>query len=133
MLRFLDTDICVAFLRGSSTSVRDRLLKYPKSTIRLPAIVVAELYFGLEKSMSRRHAAVIRQFIGSFEIEPFSQDAAAQYGRIRASLESKGQPIGANDYLVAATVMAEKGILVTGNVREFKKLPGLKLENWLVV
>ena len=113
--------------------MRDRLLNYPKSTIRLPAIVVAELYFGLEKSMSRRHAAVIRQFVGSFEIEPFSQDAAAQYGRIRASLESKGQPIGANDYLVAATVMAEKGILVTGNVREFKKLPGLKLENWLVV
>lgn len=131
MLRFLDTDICVAFLRGSSTNARDRLLKYPRSTIHLPAIVVAELYFGLEKSMSRSHTAAIRQFVGSFQIAPFAQNAATQYGRIRALLESKGQPIGANDYLVAATVIAEKGILVTGNVREFRRVSGLKLENWL--
>lgn len=131
MLRFLDTDICIAFLRGSSSSLRDRLLKFPKSTLRLPAIVVAELYLGLEKSMSRPHAAAIRQFVGSFEIAPFAQPAAAQYGRIRALLESKGLPIGANDLVVAATVMAEKGILVTGNMREFKKVSGLKLENWM--
>ena len=132
MLRFLDTDICVAFLRGSSTSVRDQLLRYPKSTMRLPAIVVAELYFGLEKTTSRRrHALAVQQFIGSFQIAPFALEAASQYGRIRALLESKGQPIGANDYAVAATVIAEKGILVTGNVREFKKIQGLNLENWL--
>ena len=132
MLRFLDTDICVAFLRGSSTSVRDHLLQYPKSTIRLPAIAVAELLYGLEKSVApRRHAAALRQFIGSFQIAGFTQNAAAHYGRIRALLESKGQPIGANDYLVAATVIAEKGVLVTGHVKEFKKVPSLKLENWL--
>jgi tRNA(fMet)-specific endonuclease VapC len=132
MLRFLDTDICVAFLRGSSTSVQDHLLQYPKSTIRLPAIVVAELFYGLEKSVaSRRHVIALRQFVGSFQIAGFTQNAAAHYGRIRAMLESKGQPIGANNYLVAATVIAEKGVLVTGNVKEFKKLPSLKLENWL--
>ncbi|HTD15196.1 MAG TPA: type II toxin-antitoxin system VapC family toxin [Chthoniobacterales bacterium] len=132
MLRFLDTDICVAFLRGSSTSVQDHLLRFPKSTIRLPAIVVAELLYGLEKSESpRRHAIALQQFIGSFQIAGFAQNAAAHYGRIRAMLESKGQPIGANDYLVAATVIAEKGVLVTGNVKEFKKVPSLKLENWL--
>ncbi|MFY9985435.1 MAG: type II toxin-antitoxin system VapC family toxin [Chthoniobacterales bacterium] len=132
MIRFLDTDICVAFLRGTSTGVRDRLLQYPKSTIRLPAMVAAELYFGLEKSKSSRHqASAVQQFVGSFQIASFDHNAAAQYGRVRALLESKGQPIGANDYLVAATVLAEKGILVTGNVKELKKVPGLKVENWL--
>ncbi|MBV8214595.1 MAG: type II toxin-antitoxin system VapC family toxin [Verrucomicrobia bacterium] len=132
MLRFLDTDVCVAFLRGSSISVQDQLSRYPRSTIRLPAIVVAELFYGLQKSVGpRRHATALRQFIGSFQIAEFTQNAAAHYGRIRAMLESKGQPIGANDYLVAAIVMAEKGVLVTGNVKEFKKVPNLKLENWL--
>jgi tRNA(fMet)-specific endonuclease VapC len=107
-------------------------LRYPKSAVRLPAIVVAELFYGLEKSLaSRRHAMVLRQFIGSFQIAGFTQNAAVHYGRIRAMLESKGQPIGANDYLVAATVIAEKGVLVTGNVKEFKKVPSLKLENWI--
>jgi tRNA(fMet)-specific endonuclease VapC len=132
VLRFLDTDICVAFLRGSSTSLQDHLLQFPKNTIRLPAIVVAELLYGLKKSQApRRHAMALRQFIGSFQIAGFTQHAAAHYGRIRAALESRGQPIGADDYVVAATVIAEKGILVTGNVKGFKRVPRLRLENWL--
>jgi predicted nucleic acid-binding protein len=61
-----------------------------------------------------------------------AENAAKHYAHIRASLEGKGEPIGANDYLVAATVTAAKGILVTGNSREFNKVLGLKLENWLV-
>jgi tRNA(fMet)-specific endonuclease VapC len=113
-------------------SIQEHLLQYPKSTIRLPAILMAELFYGLEKSAApRRHAMALRQFIGSFQIAEFAQNAAAHYGRIRAVLESKGQPIGANDYLVAATIIAEKGVLVTGNVKKFKKVPSLKLENWL--
>lgn len=132
MLRFLDTDICVAFLRGSSVTVRDRLLQHPRATILLPAIVAAELLFGAEKSTQpRRQTRRVEDFIESLQIATFGANAAKQYARIRALLEAKGQPIGANDYLVAAIVAAEQGILVTGNVREFRKVPGLRLENWL--
>jgi tRNA(fMet)-specific endonuclease VapC len=132
MLRFLDTDICVAFLRGTSLPVRDGLLRQPRIAFALPAIVVAELFLGVEKSNHRRrHATKVEEFVNSFQIVEFGRDAARFYARIRASLESDGEPIGANDYLVASTVITEKGILVTGNVREFKKVPGLKIENWL--
>jgi tRNA(fMet)-specific endonuclease VapC len=73
----------------------------------------------------------VEEFVESFQVVAFDGNAAKEYARIRALLESRGEPIGANDYLVAAIVAAEKGILVTGNSREFKKVPGLKLENWL--
>jgi tRNA(fMet)-specific endonuclease VapC len=133
MLRFLDTDICVAFLRGTSSMVRDRLLRQSRVAVALPAIVVAELFFGAEKSIpQRRNATKVEEFVESFQVVAFGRDAAKYYARIRALLEGKGEPIGANDYLVAATVVAEKGTLVTGNVREFGKVPGLKVENWLV-
>jgi tRNA(fMet)-specific endonuclease VapC len=132
MLRLLDTDICIAFLRGTSVAVRDRLLRHSRPTVALPSIVVAELFFGAEKSMQpRRHSERLEKFVESFRVVPFNGNAAKNYAHIRALLESKGEPIGANDYLVAAIVAAEKGILVTGNSREFKKVPGLKLENWL--
>jgi tRNA(fMet)-specific endonuclease VapC len=132
MLRFLDTDICVAFLRGASVAVRDRLLQHSRATVALPAIVVAELLLGVEKSTQpRRYRGKVEDFIESLQIVTFGANAAKQYARIRALLEAKGEPIGANDYLVAAIVAAEQGTLVTGNVREFRKVPGLKLENWL--
>ena len=132
MLRFLDTDICVAFLRGTSVTVRDRLLRHSRGAVALPAIVVAELLFGAEKSAQpRRHRGRVEDFVESLQIVAFGANAAKHYARIRALLEAKGEPIGASDYLVAAIVAAEKGILVTGNVREFRKVPGLKTENWL--
>ena len=94
--------------------------------------MVAELLFGVEKSTrSRRHGRKVEDFVESFQIAAFGADAAKHYARIRALLEAKGEPVGANDYLVAAIVAAEQGVLVTGNVREFRKVPGLKLENWL--
>jgi tRNA(fMet)-specific endonuclease VapC len=131
MLRLLDTDICVAFLRGTSVMVRDRLLQHSRATVALPAIVVAELLFGVEKSAPpRRHGGKVEDFVESLQVVAFAANAAEHYARIRALLEAKGEPIGANDYLVAAIVAAEQGILVTGNVREFRKVPGLKIENW---
>jgi tRNA(fMet)-specific endonuclease VapC len=133
MVRFLDTDICVAFLRGTSATVRDRLLRLSRTTVALPAIVVAELLFGVEKSVQpRRHATRVEEFVESFQVAAFGVSAARHYARIRTLLERKGDPISANDYLVAATVTAERGILVTGNIREFEKVPGLRVENWLV-
>ena len=94
--------------------------------------MVAELLFGVERSTQpRRHRRRVEDFVESFQFAAFGANAAKHYARIRALLEAKGEPIGANDYLVAAIVAAEQGVLVTGNIREFRKVPGLKLENWL--
>ena len=65
-----------------------------------------------------------------FDVAPFTRHAAECYGRIRADLEAKGQIIGANDLLIAATVMAENGVLVTHNTREFSRISGLAVEDW---
>jgi len=108
------------------------MLRHPRATVALPAIVVAELLLGAEKSTQpRRHGRKVEDFVESLQVVMFGANAAKHYARIRAFLEAKGEPIGANDYLVAAIVAAEHGLLVTGNVREFRKVPGLKLENWL--
>jgi tRNA(fMet)-specific endonuclease VapC len=94
--------------------------------------VVAELLFGVERSTQpRRHRRRVEDFVESFQFAAFGANAAKHYARIRALLEAKGEPIGANDYLVAAIVAAEQGVLVTGNIREFRKVPGLKLDKFL--
>jgi tRNA(fMet)-specific endonuclease VapC len=100
--------------------------------MRFESSTYAELLFGVEQSTRlRRESGKVNDFINSLQIVGFGENAAKHYARIRASLEARGEPIGANDCLVAAIVAAEQGILVTGNVREFTKVPGLELENWL--
>jgi len=131
-MRLLDTDVCVAFLRGTSSLVRDRLLRGRRERFALPSVVVADLYLGAEKSADPvAHIEVVEAFVDPFKIAVFGREAAREYGRIRALLERQGQPIGANDYLVAAIAVTENYTLVTGNEREFGKVPGLPIENWL--
>ncbi len=128
---FLNTNICIYFLNGTNSTVRDRLLSTAPVDIAIPAIVKAELLFGASKS---KHRAIVseklNQFLGIFEIVPFGDEATSVYADIRATLETKGSPIGPNDLLIAATVLYHNGILVTNNVREFSRVPGLKIENW---
>jgi tRNA(fMet)-specific endonuclease VapC len=128
----LDTNVCVAFLRGASPQVRTQLLSRDRSSIGLPAIVAAELRLGAEKSARPRvNRALVEEFIAALEIIPFDDRASRRYAEIRARLERRGEPIGANDYIVAATALASGCILVTGNDREFRRVAGLKLEDWL--
>jgi tRNA(fMet)-specific endonuclease VapC len=75
--------------------------------------------------------ALVEKFIAAFEITPFDDQASRRYAQIRARLERRGEPIGANDYIVAATALATGCILVTDNDREFRRVAGLKLEDWL--
>lgn len=130
---FLDTNTCIYFLNGTHSSVRDRLLSTPPVDISIPAIVKAELLVGASKS--NQHDVVlekVNRFLEPFDIVPFDDGATLIYASIRATLESQGNIIGPNDLLIAATVLYHNGILVTNNVREFGRVPGLKLENWVL-
>ena len=94
-------------------------------------IVAAELRFGVVKSGARVLALKVDAFLASIDVMPFAPPADAIYGDLRAALERKGRPIGANDMLIAAHALALRAILVTANMREFSRIPSLALENWL--
>jgi len=128
---FLDTNICIYFLKGEHPSIKTRLNKKTPSDIKIPAIVKAELLFGAEKSQKTSESQQkIMSFLSPFEVLPFGDSETETYARIRAQLEKQGTPIGANDMLIAAIVMAGKGTLVTNNEKEFRRIKGLKLQNW---
>lgn len=131
MLFLLDTNILIAALKGQP-QVRERLETLPFNDMRLSAIVLGELEFGAEKSAhgerNRAHLATLAQRLPLVGI-----DAATtrHYAQVRALLERQGTPIGANDTWIAAQTLAIKATLVTDNEREFSRVPGLLLENWL--
>ena len=99
--------------------------------IKIPSIVAAELYYGVYKSECKEfNMKRYMNFLSGFEVVPFSHNASPVYGEIRAELERKGSIIGWNDLLIAATVIANNGILVTNNTKEFSRINKLRLEDW---
>lgn len=131
MKYFLDTNTCIYFLKGIYPSLLAKMLSVQPSDIKIPAVVKAELIYGVEKSVRRNeNMETLAAFLLPFEVAPFADSAAACYAKIRAQLEKLGLPIGPNDLLIAATVIAEQGILVTNNTKEFSRIPELNLENW---
>jgi len=132
MTYFLDTNMCVYYLKGVYPIIISKLLSLKPIDVKIPSIVKAELLYGVEKSVQRdNNVQKIEAFLLPMEIIPFGNSAAIQYGRIRAALEKSGMVIGPNDLIIAATVLAENGILVTNNVKEFNRIPELRLENWI--
>ncbi len=133
MKYFLDTNIIIYAVRGSYSSLSDRFRHVPPGLIGIPEIVNAEIEYGARKSYDYEQTiAVYRSFIREFRSIPFSHEAAVQYGIIRRDLERSGKLIGPNDLLIASTVLAEGGVLVTHNVNEFERIAGLELEDWCV-
>jgi tRNA(fMet)-specific endonuclease VapC len=133
MIYFLDTNICIRILNGSSQSVIDNFEKIDLDDIVIPSIVAAELIYGANKSAKRDYNLMkFRTFLNQFRIAGINTDAIEAYGEIRAELERKGTPIGANDYFIAAIAKANDGILVTNNTGEFSRIDGLTLEDWTV-
>lgn len=131
----LDTNICAAALRGEPR-VAARLLQHG-GRVRIPFMVAAELRFGVLKLIrSGRPADALRARMDRFfsmagGIVPLNAVALEHYAMLRAELDAKGSLIGATDLWIAAQALAEDALLVTDNVREFKRVPGLRLENWL--
>jgi tRNA(fMet)-specific endonuclease VapC len=132
MTYFLDTNICIFHLNGTAPRLSNVLEHTAQSSIAIPSIVAAELIYGAEKSAKREHnLEKTGLFLSLYDIIPFDLDAAKIYGAIRRDLEYSGQIIGGNDLIIAATVLARKGTLVTNNTGEFSRVRGLLLEDWV--
>ena len=134
MIYFLDTNICIRILNGSSQNAIHRFEEIDLDEIAIPSIVAAELLYGANKSIKRDHnLAKFRAFLAPLRLAVLTPAAMEAYGEIRAALERKGTPIGANDYFIAAIASANGGVLVTNNTREFSRVDALALEDWTVI
>ena len=132
MTYFLDTNICIFHLNGAAPRLSKILERTPSSNVAIPSIVAAELIYGAEKSVKREYnLEKTGLFLSLYDIVPFDLYAAKVYGVIRRDLEYAGQIIGGNDLMIAASVIARKGTLVTNNTNEFSRIRGLPLEDWV--
>jgi len=131
MAWLLDTNILIAITKANP-AVRQHLERHAEHDILLSSVVLAEIEYGIAKSAKREYNRwVFEEISTTFKIIPFSVQAARHYGELRIHLEKKGTPIGNNDLLIAAEALAQGVTLVTDNVREFSRVPGLLIENWL--
>lgn len=127
----LDTNICIYLINARPPKVLEHFHRYRMGEIGLSGIVAAELAFGVAKSASERNHRALEMFLAPLEILPFDERCAWAYGELRADLERRGQPIGALDTMIAAHALAVDALLVTNNVREFSRVEGLRLANWV--
>ncbi|MDP3878317.1 MAG: type II toxin-antitoxin system VapC family toxin [Methylobacter sp.] len=127
----LDSNACIVFLNKRSDKLKHRLELCQPEQILLCSVVKAELFYGAMKSQNPISSlAKVENFCAHFHSLPFDDKAALEYGKIRAELSAKGQPIGANDFMIAAIALANQVTLITHNTREFSKVSGLLLEDW---
>jgi tRNA(fMet)-specific endonuclease VapC len=128
----LDTNICIYIVNRRPISVLERFKSFRIGDIGISTITLAELQYGAAKSAHpRKNREALEQFVSPLEVAPLDQPATAAYGRIRTTLEKRGRPIGAMDMLIAAHALSLGAILVTNNKREFDKVSGLRVENWV--
>ncbi|MFP6774955.1 MAG: tRNA(fMet)-specific endonuclease VapC [Alphaproteobacteria bacterium] len=132
MLRYmLDTNICIYVLKNRPPEIRE-LFNLRVEHLCLSPVSVAELLFGAETSQQpERNLAVVENFTARLTIPPFDEQAAGHYGNIRADLEAQGQTIGPYDLMIAGHARSRGLVLVTNNRREFDRVSGLRVENWL--
>ena len=128
----LDTNIYIYIIKKKPESVLERLRQLPLGEIGISSLTVAELDYDARKSANpEKNLSALHQFLLAFEIFTFGYDASAEYGKIRSSLEKKGTPIGPLDTLIAAHAKSLHYTLVTNNEREFRRIEGLEVENWV--
>jgi len=132
MKYMLDTNICVYLIKKKPENVLINLHSNIGDGVGISAITLAELIHGVEASVyPGKNALALNQFLSIVDILPFDDEAAAEYGKICAALRRQGTPIGTMDMLIAAHAKAKGLIIVTNNVREFERVEGLGLENWV--
>lgn len=132
MTYMLDTNICIYAMKNKPEQVLQRLKSEIDNGICISSITLAELEYGMQHSSNplRNEQALLR-FLIPISILPFEATAANEYGALRTHLQGLGTPIGPLDMLIAAHAKAENLILVTNNVKEFIRVPNLKIENWV--
>lgn len=128
----LDSNILIAATKGEPRALLNRLAGMAPARLCLSAVVLAELLAGAEKSQTPdANKAALDVITKGMETLTLDADDAQAYGRIRAVLERKGEPIGPLDMLIAAQAVSRDLVLVTANLREFRRVPGLNCENWM--
>ena len=132
MTRYLlDTNIISDLIRNPQGKAAKRIAKVGETSICTSIIVAAELRYGCTKSGSPRLSKAVEDLLGEISVLPFEVPADVEYGTLRVALEAAGTPIGSNDLLIAAHARATGATVVTANTQEFKRVPGLTVENWL--
>lgn len=127
----LDTNICIHIINRRPPQVFEHFAGRRMGEIGISSITGAELSFGVAKSGSAKNQAALDKFLAPLEVLPFDEPAMRRYGGLRTELERQGRPIGALDTLIAAHALALGATLVTNNLREFERVAGLGLENWV--
>ena len=129
----LDTNICIYIAKHNPPEVRERFARHAANELAMSVVTLGELRYGAEKSQQRERAlASIETLSQLIAPAPLGEATAEHYGQIRAELQKLGLPIGNNDLWLAAQARTEGWILVTNNEREFVRVPGLQVENWVV-
>ena len=126
----LDTNVVSFHIRGSSAALQNRLRRVKASTVALSVVTEMEIRFGLARNPGLRIAPLVEQFLDAMTILPLDSEVARAYGRIRAELEKGGRPIGPLDTMIAAHAVAVGATLVTNDVREFRRVRGLRVADW---
>jgi tRNA(fMet)-specific endonuclease VapC len=126
-----DTDICAFIMRGPSDQLARKLRETPLDAQSISVVTLAELLYGVRISARpRENRAALEAFVKHLSVEAWTEEAAEHYAEIRARLHKRGEMIGANDLLIAAHARASHKTLLTGNVRKFRRVPKLEIENW---
>lgn len=128
----LDTNICIYVIKRKPQSVFDRFNTIHPGEIGISMITIAELEYGARKSAQpEKNLSALNKFLIPFSLFDFDHIAAMEYGFVRSDLETKGTPIGPLDTLIAAHAKSLNYVLVTNNVKEFRRVEGLQIENWV--
>lgn len=132
MLKFmLDTNICIFTMKNKPEQVRE-VFKAHHGQLCISTVTLMELIYGAEKSSNPgRNLADVEGFAARLDVLKYDQDAAAHTGQLRAELAKAGTPIGPYDHMIAGHARSQGLILVTNNLREFNRVPGLRVEDWV--
>lgn len=127
----LDTNICIYVMKSYPAELRDMFNRWAEQ-LCISSITLGELHYGAEKSVRRaENLAAIEHFVARLDVLPFGDKAAAHYGQVRAELARAGTPCGPHDMQIGGHARSEGLIVVTNNLREFERMPGVRTENWV--
>ena len=133
MIYLLDTNTCIGWLRNTEPKIIARIQQENPADLVLCSVVVGELVYGTERAGPIHHVANLNrvgQLRAQFVSLPFDDNAADEYGKLRAYLAANGKMIGPNDLMIAAIALANRVTLITHNTSEFQRVPGLLFEDW---
>ena len=132
MRYMLDTNICIALIKRKPPKALKRLDRLSAGDVGISAITLAELRYGVARSQNvERNKEALEEFLLPLEVADFDERAVSAYGTVRADLENAGRPIGPLDTQIGAHAQSLGAVLVTDNTVEFRRIKGLKIENWL--